>query len=143
MESSEVSRTQQVAESAEQQLEESANKVRMLSSDLEAAQEEAAAAAMKAHTAQLQLSAHDQLMFTARQKVDALSAQMVSVQADLASAQQTFTLYNSTQHLEQQAKFNYEEPPPSPYQNAIPKASPYGPPPQFLPPNMAVNNRQY
>lgn len=80
MEVGEVTRSQQIATEAEQMLEEATNKVRMLSSDLQAAQENAATCAMRAHTAQLQLAAHDQLMFTARQKVDALSAQMVSVQ---------------------------------------------------------------
>lgn len=104
METGEVTRTQQVAAEAEQALEEATNKVRLLSSDLQAAQEAAAQAAMRAHTAQLQLSAHDQLMFTARQRVDALSAQMVSVQAELAAAQQMFTLTNSSQHLEAQAR---------------------------------------
>lgn len=76
METGEVTRTQEVAGEAEEALEEAANKVRLLSADLQAAQEAAAQAAMRAHTAQLQLSAHDQLMFTARQRVDALSAQV-------------------------------------------------------------------
>ncbi|XP_075226437.1 uncharacterized protein LOC142327352 [Lycorma delicatula] len=106
MEVGEITRSQQIATEAEESLEEATNKVRMLSSDLQAAQENAAASAMRAHTAQLQLAAHDQLMFTARQRVDALSAQMVSIQAELASLQNSFTLNESLQHLEQQGRLN-------------------------------------
>jgi predicted nucleic acid-binding Zn-ribbon protein len=106
MEAGEVSRSQDAASEAEEMLEEATNKVRMLSADLQSAQEAAATAAVKAHTAQLQLSAHDQLMFNARQKADALSSQMVSLQADLASAQQVFTLANSTKLLQHQASIN-------------------------------------
>ncbi|XP_014273537.1 uncharacterized protein [Halyomorpha halys] len=149
METGEVTRTQQVAAEAEQALEEATNKVRLLSSDLQAAQEAAAQAAMRAHTAQLQLSAHDQLMFTARQRVDALSAQMVSVQAELAAAQQLFTLTNSSQHLEAQARagqipfldmdsaaaFPPEAFPPQPYLQDPNFAQRWPPPlPQVIPP---------
>ncbi|KAL1131920.1 hypothetical protein AAG570_011531 [Ranatra chinensis] len=111
MESGEVSRTEEVAAEAERNLEVAANKVRMASEQLQAAQEAAASAAMRAQTAHLQLSAHDQLMFTARRQVDDLSAKMDSVQAELAAAQQEFTLANSTQHLQQQGNIGQPQPP--------------------------------
>lgn len=83
LEASEIQRSQTIASSAQQQLEESANNVRVISSGLHAAQEAVANAAIRAETAQLQLAAHDQLLFTARQKVDALSARMVGLEAEI------------------------------------------------------------
>lgn len=53
------------------------------------AQQAVAQAALRAQTAQLQLAAHDQLLFTARQKVDALSAQMVGLQAQVGIETET------------------------------------------------------
>ncbi|KAF6212071.1 hypothetical protein GE061_012591 [Apolygus lucorum] len=79
----EVKRLQGVVTAADRELEEASNQVRSLSSDLQEAQRVAAQRALKSHSAHLQLSAHDQLMFTARQRVDALSAQAVAVQAEI------------------------------------------------------------
>uniref|UniRef100_A0A0A9Y431 Uncharacterized protein n=1 Tax=Lygus hesperus TaxID=30085 RepID=A0A0A9Y431_LYGHE len=79
----EVKRLQGVAAAADKELEEASNQVRSLSSDLQEAQRVAAQRALKSHSAHLQLSAHDQLMFTARQRVDALSAQAVAAQAEI------------------------------------------------------------
>lgn len=56
----------------------------MITAALRAAQETVATAALRAQTAQLQLAAHDQLLFTARQRVDALSGQMVGLQAEVS-----------------------------------------------------------
>lgn len=83
LEASEIQRSQTIAAAAQQQLEESANNVRVITSGLHAAQEAVASAAIRAETAQLQLAAHDQLLFTARQKVDALSARMVGLEAEI------------------------------------------------------------
>lgn len=60
-----------------------ANNVRVITTALRSAQETIATTAQHAQTAQLQLAAHDQLLFTARQKVDALSAQLVGLQAEV------------------------------------------------------------
>lgn len=83
LEAAEIQRAQTIASSAQQNLEDAANNVRVITAALRAAQETVANAALRAQTAQLQLAAHDQLLFTARQKVDALSAQMVGLQAEL------------------------------------------------------------
>lgn len=86
LEAAEIQRAQTIASSAQQNLEDAANNVRVITAALRAAQETVANAALRAQTAQLQLAAHDQLLFTARQKVDALSAQMVGLQAELGIA---------------------------------------------------------
>lgn len=86
LEAAEIQRAQTIASSAQQNLEDSANNVRVITAALRAAQETVANAALRAQTAQLQLAAHDQLLFTARQKVDALSAQMVGLQAEIGIA---------------------------------------------------------
>lgn len=83
LEASEIQRSQTIAAAAQQQLEESANNVRVITSGLHAAQEAVASSAIRAETAQLQLAAHDQLLFTARQKVDAFSARMVGLEAEI------------------------------------------------------------
>ncbi|XP_017000882.2 mediator of RNA polymerase II transcription subunit 15 [Drosophila takahashii] len=81
LEATEIRKAQSVASSAQAQLEESANHVRSITSSLHTAQQEVAASAIRAQIAQLQLAAHDQLLFAARQDVDALSSQMVGLQA--------------------------------------------------------------
>ncbi|XP_011195770.2 mucin-5AC [Zeugodacus cucurbitae] len=81
LEAIEIKKAQAVANSAQQQLEEAANHVRSVTAALQNAQQEVASAAIRAQTAQLQLAAHDQLLFAARQDVDALSSQMVGLQA--------------------------------------------------------------
>lgn len=81
LEAIEIKKAQAVANSAQQQLEEAANHVRSVTAALQNAQQEVASAAIRAQTAQLQLAAHDQLLFAARQDVDALSSQMVGMQA--------------------------------------------------------------
>lgn len=58
--------------------------MRVITAALRAAQETVATVALRAQTAQLQLAAHDQLLFTARQRVDALSGQMVGLQAEVS-----------------------------------------------------------
>ncbi|BET01358.1 Protein of unknown function (DUF745) [Nesidiocoris tenuis] len=83
METTEVRRLQELVTAADRELEEANHQVRVISRDLQEAQRLAAQKALKSHTAHLQLSAHDQLMFTSRQRVDALSAQAVAVQAEL------------------------------------------------------------
>ncbi|XP_052848102.1 uncharacterized protein LOC128259595 isoform X2 [Drosophila gunungcola] len=81
LEATEIKKAQSVASSAQSQLEESANHVRSITATLHTAQQEVAASAIRAQIAQLQLAAHDQLLFAARQDVDALSSQMVGLQA--------------------------------------------------------------
>ncbi|XP_068139912.1 uncharacterized protein [Drosophila tropicalis] len=81
LEATEIRKAQAVASTAQSQLEESANHVRSITATLHNAQQEVAAAAIRAQIAQLQLAAHDQLLFAARQDVDALSSQMVGLQA--------------------------------------------------------------
>lgn len=81
LEASEIKKSQAIANSAQHSLEEAANNVRAITAALQSAQQEVANAAIRAQTAQLQLAAHDQLLFAARQDVDALSSQMVSLQA--------------------------------------------------------------
>lgn len=83
LEAAEIQRAQSIAGASQQNLEDSANNVRVITAALRTAQETVANAALRAQTAQLQLAAHDQLLFTARQKVDALSAQMVGLQAEV------------------------------------------------------------
>lgn len=73
-----------MAAAAQQNLEDAANNVRVITAALRAAQETVATVALRAQTSQLQLAAHDQLLFTARQRVDALSAQMVGLQAEVS-----------------------------------------------------------
>ncbi|KAK9503618.1 hypothetical protein O3M35_010140 [Rhynocoris fuscipes] len=104
MESGEIARTQHEAQEAERALEEATNNVRMISAHLKAAQEEASKAATRALTAQLQMSVHDQLLVSARQKLNSVTAHMIALQADLASAQQRFMLNNSTKDLETHAR---------------------------------------
>ncbi|XP_037934280.1 uncharacterized protein LOC119687734 isoform X2 [Teleopsis dalmanni] len=81
LEATEIKKSQAIANSAQQDLEEAANRVRTVTAMLQNAQQEVAACAIRAQTAQLQLAAHDQLLFAARQDVDALSSQMVGLQA--------------------------------------------------------------
>ncbi|XP_065359065.1 uncharacterized protein LOC135953217 [Calliphora vicina] len=81
LEAAEIKKAQAVANSAQQCLEEAANHVRTITAALQNSQQEVASAAIRAQTAQLQLAAHDQLLFAARQDVDALSSQMVGLQA--------------------------------------------------------------
>lgn len=81
LEATEIRKAQALASSAQAQLEESANQVRTVTASLHTAQQEVAASAIRAQIAQLQLAAHDQLLFAARQDVDALSSQMVGLQA--------------------------------------------------------------
>lgn len=81
LEAAEIKKAQAVANSAQQSLEEAANHVRTMAAALQNSQQEVASAAIRAQTAQLQLAAHDQLLFAARQDVDALSSQMVGLQA--------------------------------------------------------------
>lgn len=88
METGEIARTQHEAQEAERALEEATNNVRMISAHLKNAQEEASKAATRALTAQLQMSVHDQLLVTARQKLNSVTAHMIALQADLAGAQQ-------------------------------------------------------
>lgn len=89
IEATEIQRAQTIASAAQHNLEESSNNVRVITAALRAAQETVANAALRAQTAQLQLAAHDQLLFTARQKVDALSAQMVALQAEVGISADT------------------------------------------------------
>ncbi|XP_033238053.1 uncharacterized protein [Drosophila pseudoobscura] len=81
LEATEIRKAQGVASSAQTQLEEATNQVRTITASLHTAQQSVAAAAIRAQIAQLQLAAHDQLLFAARQDVDAVSSQMVGVQA--------------------------------------------------------------
>lgn len=105
LEATEIRRAQSVASEAQKRLEEASNNVRVITTALRSAQETIASTAQHAQTAQLQLAAHDQLLFTARQKViffvlrkelvqrpyitnilikvDALSAQLVGLQAEV------------------------------------------------------------
>lgn len=89
LEATEIQRAQSIATAAQQDLEEASNNVRVITAALHAAQESVANAALRAQTAQLQLAAHDQLLFTARQKVDALSAQMVGLQAEVGISEES------------------------------------------------------
>ncbi|XP_055846306.1 uncharacterized protein LOC129912183 isoform X2 [Episyrphus balteatus] len=82
LEVNEIKKAQAVANSAQKSLDEAANNVRLVTAALQSAQQEVATAAVRAQTAQMQLAAHDQLLFAARQKVDALSSQMVGLQAE-------------------------------------------------------------
>ncbi|XP_022208403.2 uncharacterized protein LOC111064876 [Drosophila obscura] len=81
LEATEIRKAQGVASSAQAQLEESTNNVRTITASLHTAQQSVAAAAIRAQISQLQLAAHDQLLFAARQDVDSLSSQMVGLQA--------------------------------------------------------------
>ncbi|KAM7357788.1 uncharacterized protein ACRADG_002992 [Cochliomyia hominivorax] len=81
LEATEIKKAQAIANAAQQSLEEAANNVRKITANLQSCQQEVASAAIRAQTAQLQLAAHDQLLFAARQDVDALSSQMVGLQA--------------------------------------------------------------
>lgn len=69
LEATEIRRAQSVASEAQKRLEEASNNVRVITTALRSAQETIATTAQHAQTAQLQLAAHDQLLFTARQKV--------------------------------------------------------------------------
>lgn len=81
-----------MASEAQKRLEEASNNVRVITTALRSAQETIATTAQHAQTAQLQLAAHDQLLFTARQKVDALSAQLVGLQAEVGIAGDTASI---------------------------------------------------
>jgi hypothetical protein len=83
LEATEIQKAQSLAGTAEQNLEEATNNVKIITATLHQSQQTVAQAALRAQNAQLQLAAHDQLLFAARQKVDALSAQMVGLQAQL------------------------------------------------------------
>lgn len=69
LEATEIQRAQTIATVAQKRLEEASNNVRVITTALRSAQEAVANTAQRAQTAQLQLAAHDQLLFTARQKV--------------------------------------------------------------------------
>lgn len=86
LEATEIKKAQAMANAAQERLEEAANHVRVITGALQNAQQEVATAAINAQTAQLQLAAHDQLLFAARQNVDALSSQMVALQAEAGIA---------------------------------------------------------
>ncbi|XP_073839737.1 uncharacterized protein [Musca autumnalis] len=92
LEAAEIKKAQAVANTAQQALEEAANHVRAITATLQNSQQEVAAAAIRAQTAQLQLAAHDQLLFAARQDVDALSSQMVGLQAAEGISQPQITV---------------------------------------------------
>uniref|UniRef100_A0A1A9UCX3 Uncharacterized protein n=1 Tax=Glossina austeni TaxID=7395 RepID=A0A1A9UCX3_GLOAU len=92
LEATEIKKAQAVANSAQQALEEAANHVRTITAALQNSQQEVASAAIRAQTAQLQLAAHDQLLFAARQDVDALSSQMVGLQAAEGISQPKITV---------------------------------------------------
>lgn len=92
LEANEIQKAQSVAATSQQHLEEAANNVRIMTAALHAAQEAVAGAAIRAQTAQLQVAAHDQLLFAARQKVDALSGQMVGLQAKVGLTQNKFSI---------------------------------------------------
>jgi exonuclease VII small subunit len=83
LEATEIQKAQSLAGSAQQNLEEATNNVKIITEALHQSQQTVAQAALRAQNAQLQLAAHDQLLFSARQKVDALSAQMVGLQVQL------------------------------------------------------------
>ncbi|XP_019890488.1 uncharacterized protein LOC109611746 [Musca domestica] len=92
LEAAEIKKAQAIANTAQQALEEAANHVRAITASLQSSQQEVAAAAIRAQTAQLQLAAHDQLLFAARQDVDALSSQMVGLQAAEGISQPKITV---------------------------------------------------
>lgn len=92
LEAAEIKKAQAIANSAQQTLEEAANHVRSITAALQNSQQEVASAAIRAQTAQLQLAAHDQLLFAARQDVDALSSQMVGLQAAEGISQPKITV---------------------------------------------------
>lgn len=77
-----IQRAQSLAAAQQKALEDATMNVRTITGALHAAQQDVATAALRAQTAQLQLAAHDQLLFAARQKVDALSSQAVGLQAE-------------------------------------------------------------
>jgi len=106
MEAGEITRAQEVAGQAKEALEDANDKVRLISGNLQAAQEAAALASKQAQTAHLQLMAHDQLLFDARSRVDAISSKMLAVETELASAQGKYTLTNSSQLMAQQGKMS-------------------------------------
>ncbi|BFF97666.1 bromodomain-containing protein [Drosophila madeirensis] len=81
LEATEIKKAQGVASSALAQLEETTNQVRTITASLHTAQQSVAAAAIRAQIAQLQVAAHNQLLFAARQDLDSLSSQMVGLQA--------------------------------------------------------------
>jgi len=72
MEAGEVTKYQQVASAAQLNLEEANNKVRVLSTELQAAQMGAQAAATNAQKAQKDLAEHDKKMYDSRQKASIL-----------------------------------------------------------------------
>lgn len=82
LEVKQIQRAQSLAAAQQKALEDASMNVRTITGALHAAQQDVATAAVRAHTAQLQLAAHDQLLFAARQKVDALSSQAVGLQAE-------------------------------------------------------------
>lgn len=82
LEVKQIQRAQSLAAAQQKALEEASMNVRTITGALHAAQQDVATAAMRAQTAQLQLAAHDQLLFAARQKVDALSSRAVGLQAE-------------------------------------------------------------
>ncbi|XP_017057891.2 LOW QUALITY PROTEIN: uncharacterized protein LOC108099086 [Drosophila ficusphila] len=115
LEATEIRKAQAVASSAQAQLEESANQVRSITASLHTAQQEVAASAIRAQIAQLQLAAHDQLLFAARQDVDALSSQMVGLQAaeGIVQPRLTVDLHALLEKLKQPLQ-QYDRPTPVP-----------------------------
>lgn len=111
LEATEIRKAQSVASAAQAQLEESANHVRSITASLHTAQQEVAASAIRAQIAQLQLAAHDQLLFAARQDVDALSSQMVGLQAaeGIVQPKLTVDLHALLDKLKQPLQ-NYDRP---------------------------------
>lgn len=82
LEVKQIQRAQSLAADQQKALEAASMNVKTITGALHTAQQDVATAAMRAQTAQLQLAAHDQLLFAARQKVDALSSQAVGLQAE-------------------------------------------------------------
>ncbi|KAJ6636574.1 hypothetical protein Bhyg_15165 [Pseudolycoriella hygida] len=125
LEATEIRRAQSVASEAQKRLEEASNNVRVITTALRSAQETIATTAQHAQTAQLQLAAHDQLLFTARQKVDALSAQLVGLQAEVGIAGDTasINLPALLEKLKEPLHPNEQPKPPLPLLNSVGSAT--------------------
>ncbi|XP_030373314.1 mediator of RNA polymerase II transcription subunit 15 isoform X2 [Scaptodrosophila lebanonensis] len=123
LEATEIRKAQAVASTAQAQLEVAANQVRTITATLHNAQQEVAASAIRAQIAQLQLAAHDQLLFAARQDVDALSSQMVGLQAaeGIVQPKMTVDLHALLDKLRQPLQF-FDRPTPVPVIVTLPPA---------------------
>ncbi|KAL1459834.1 hypothetical protein WDU94_011787 [Cyamophila willieti] len=122
MEVNEVGRLQQSVAEAEKELDEAVRlmqevKIKNIKGmqHIEAAQDAAGrnleSKALKAHAEESQLALHDQVLFSERQRLNALRAQMIYLQTELASAQNSGILsFDDNKSNFQPYAFHYKSP---------------------------------